>query len=257
MKRMLKKHLLYTLSLCLFSSCITNKNLDILQTDNETELASYDFTYHLKSGDLLSIQLSSLTPMEYDFFNKEKGSNGLFLNHSQLYMQNPYLYGYLIDEAGNLRLPVLGNFYLRGKSLVEARKEVQSRAERYFSEPSVKVNVLNYYITILGEVNNPGRVSIIEPNTNLLEVVGLAGDFTNVASRKKIKIIRAKGQTPKVYYVDLRDKDLVASDRFYLQPTDIVYVQATSKRFVVIENLPMAISTIISAFTLFYLLQPN
>ncbi|MBC8410483.1 MAG: polysaccharide biosynthesis/export family protein [Rhodobacteraceae bacterium] len=214
-------------------------------------MANYDFTYHLKSGDLLSVQISSLTPMEYDFFNKEKGSN------SQLYMQNPYLYGYLINEDGNLRLPVLGSFYLRGKSLTEARKEIQRRAERYFSEPSVKVNVLNYYVTILGEVNDPGRVSIIEPNTNLLEVIGLAGDLTNVANRKKIKIIRTKGQTPEVYYVDLRDKDLVASNRFYLQPNDIIYVQATSKRFVVIENLPMAISTIISAFTLFYLLQPN
>lgn len=225
--------------------------MDIIQTNKESDLANYDFTYHLKSGDLLSVQISSLTPMEYDFFNKEKGSN------SQLYMQNPYLYGYLINEDGNLRLPVLGSFYLRGKSLTEARKEIQRRAERYFSEPSVKVNVLNYYVTILGEVNDPGRVSIIEPNTNLLEVIGLAGDLTNVANRKKIKIIRTKGQTPEVYYVDLRDKDLVASNRFYLQPNDIIYVQATSKRFVVIENLPMAISTIISAFTLFYLLQPN
>ncbi len=248
---MLKKHLFYILTLCLLSSCITNKNLDIIQTNKESDLANYDFTYHLKSGDLLSVQISSLTPMEYDFFNKEKGSN------SQLYMQNPYLYGYLINEDGNLRLPVLGSFYLRGKSLTEARKEIQRRAERYFSEPSVKVNVLNYYVTILGEVNDPGRVSIIEPNTNLLEVIGLAGDLTNVANRKKIKIIRTKGQTPEVYYVDLRDKDLVASNRFYLQPNDIIYVQATSKRFVVIENLPMAISTIISAFTLFYLLQPN
>lgn len=248
---MLKKVFLLLLPICLLSSCITNRDLDVLQTKGDVELNQYDFEYYLKSGDLLSVQIASLTPVEYDFFNKEKGGN------SQLYMQNPYLYGYLIDEEGNLTLPVLGSFYLRGKTIVEARKELERRAKRYFSDPSIKLSILNYYVTILGEVNNPGRINIIEPNTNLLEVIGLAGGFLDVANRKKIKVIRTGGQKPSVYYVNLKDKNLVASEQFYLQPNDVVYIEPTAKRFVKIDNLPVAISTIISGITLFYLLQPN
>ena len=152
---------------------------------------------------------------------------------------------------------MLGSFDLEGKTLSEAKNIIQLTAERYFSEPSIKVNILNYYVTVLGEVNVPGRVNVIEPNTNLLEVLGLAGDLTKVANRKKIKIIRTESEKPEVYYVDLRDKNIVNSKLFYLQPNDIIYVQPTMKRFVVIDNLPAAISTIISAFTLFYLIQPN
>lgn len=233
------------------SSCITNNDLSIINTKGSEQLDTFQFDYQLKSGDLLSIQISSLTPVEYDFFNKESGSN------SQLYVQNPYLYGYLLDHSGSLKLPVLGSFDLEGKTLSEAKNIIQLTAERYFSEPSIKVNILNYYVTVLGEVNVPGRVNVIEPNTNLLEVLGLAGDLTKVANRKKIKIIRTESEKPEVYYVDLRDKNIVNSKLFYLQPNDIIYVQPTMKRFVVIDNLPAAISTIISAFTLFYLIQPN
>jgi len=233
------------------SSCITNRDLSIINTKGIEPLETFQFDYQLKAGDLLSIQISSLTPMEYDFFNKESGSN------SQLYVQNPYLYGYLVDNSGSLKLPVLGTFNLEGKTLGEAKNIIQLKAERYFSEPSIKVNILNYYVTVLGEVNMPGRVNVIEPNTNLLEVLGLAGDLTKVANRKKIKIIRTESEKPQVYYIDLRDKNIVNSELFYLQPNDIIYVQPTMKRFVVIDNLPEAISAIISAFTLFYLIQPN
>jgi len=236
----------------LLSSCITNNDLSIINTKGEEQLVTLQFDYQLKAGDLLSIQISSLTPMEYDFFNKESGSN------SQLYVQNPYLYGYLLDNSGTLKLPVLGSFELDGKTLSEAKNIIQLKAERYFSEPTVKINILNYYVTVLGEVNIPGRVSVIEPNTNLLEVLALAGDLTTVANRRKIKIIRSESKSTKVFYVDLKDKNIVNSELFYLQPNDIIYVEPTMKRFIVIDNLPAAISTVISAFTLFYLIQqPN
>ena len=172
------------------SSCITNHDLSI-NTKGAEKLETFQFDYQLKAGDLLSIQISSLTPMEYDFFNKESGSN------SQLYVQNPYLYGYLIDNSGILRLPVLGVFDLEGKTLNEAKKIILTKAERYFSEPSIKLNILNYYITVLGEVNIPGRVNVIEPNTNLLEVLGLAGDLTKLANRKKLKSFVQKAENHK------------------------------------------------------------
>ena len=149
MKNTLKKYLCYSLQLFLLSSCITNKNLDIIHVDKETNLKSYNFNYQLKSGDLLSIQISSLTPMEYDFFNKEFSFLFAKNTNTQSYMQNPYLQGYVIDENGYLNLPVLGEFYLRDKNLTEARQEIQHKAENYFSDPNVKLSILNYYVTIL------------------------------------------------------------------------------------------------------------
>ena len=57
----------------------------------------------------------------------------------------------IYDNSGSLKLPVLGSFELEGKTLSEANNIIQLQAERYFSEPSVKVNILNYYVTVLGK----------------------------------------------------------------------------------------------------------
>ena len=62
--------------LIVFNSCVSNSDLNIINTKNENKnIPSYNFNYKLKKGDLISVQISSLTPMEYDFFNKESGSN--------------------------------------------------------------------------------------------------------------------------------------------------------------------------------------
>ena len=247
------KNLLFLFLLGSLSSCVTNNDLSIIDANKgENSIKSYQFSYHLKSGDLISVQIASLTPMEYDFFNKESGSN------SQLYVSNPFLYGYLVDDQGNLNLPVLGSFNVIGKTLKEAETLIQTKSERYFSEPSVKLNILNYYVTVLGEVNRPGRVSLIEPDINLLEVLGICGDLTKIANRKKIKIIRTEGDLTKIHYLDLRDKDILSSENFYVQPNDIIYVEPSSKRFVLFDDLPSTLSTILSGITLFYLIQtPN
>ena len=241
---------IYVFLIIFLNSCVSNSDLNIINTKNEIKnIPSYNFNYKLKKGDLISVQISSLTPMEYDFFNKESGSN------SQLYVTNPFLYGYLVDDQGALNLPVLGSFNVEGLNLVEAQDLIQKTSERFFSEPSVRLNILNYYITVLGEVNNPGRISLNEPNINLLEVFGICGDLTKIANRKKIKIIRSENDITKVYFVDLRDKDLISSENFYVQPNDIIYVEPTSKRFVLFDDLPAVISTLFSGVTLFYLIQ--
>ena len=244
------KRYIYVFLIIFLNSCVSNSDLNIINTKNENKnIPSFNFNYKLKKGDLISVQISSLTPMEYDFFNKESGSN------SQLYVTNPFLYGYLVDDQGALNLPVLGSFTVEGLNLVEAQALSQKTSERFFSEPSVRLNILNYYITVLGEVNNPGRISLNEPNINLLEVFGICGDLTKIANRKKIKIIRSENDITKVYFVDLRDKDLISSENFYVQPNDIIYVEPTSKRFVLFDDLPAVISTLFSGVTLFYLIQ--
>ena len=83
--------------------------------------------------------------MEYDFFNKESGSN------SQLYSSKTHIYMVIYLIIGSLKLPVLGSFELEGKTLSEANNIIQLQADKLFFEPSVKVNILNYYVN-LGEV---------------------------------------------------------------------------------------------------------
>ena len=85
------------------SSCITNRDVEYFRTTKEvSEIKLIADKYMLQVGDLISVQVSSVTNQQHDFFNKEQTSN------SQLIMQNPYLYGYLVSEDGFLDLPSLG-----------------------------------------------------------------------------------------------------------------------------------------------------
>ena len=74
--------------LFVFSSCITNKDLEYIYSNDEVKEIKEDLqAYRLQKGDLLSVQISTTTEQQHDFFNKESTAN------SQLMLQNPYLYG--------------------------------------------------------------------------------------------------------------------------------------------------------------------
>ena len=149
--------------ICVFSSCITNKELEYFHTkENDELLYTRNHDYRLQLNDLLSIQISSVTEDKYDFFNKEQSSN------SQLMVSNPYLYGYLIEKDSVLELPIIGRIYAVGKTLQELESEIQQKAIVYFKDPIVKVNILNFEVSILGEVNSPKRYKVVHPNLNIL-----------------------------------------------------------------------------------------
>ena len=117
------------------------------------------------------------------------------------------------------------------------------------------MNILNFYVTVFGEVNKPGRINVIEPQTTLLEIIGLAGDLKEYANRKRVKIIRSSGETPVIYYVNLKDLSIINSSLFYLQPDDVVYVEPLQKKFFGFKDLASTLSFAISSYTLYYLIS--
>ena len=141
--------------ICIFSSCITNKELEYFYTKKNDELLyTRNHDYRLQVNDLLSIQISSVTEDKYDFFNKEQTSN------SQLMVSNPYLYGYLIEKDSILELPIIGRIYAVGKTLQELESEIQQKAIVYFKDPIVKVNILKIQTFNFGVVQKSSDVPI-------------------------------------------------------------------------------------------------
>ena len=179
-------------------------------------------------------------------------------SHPQLMQQNPYLYGYLVKPDGIVNLPMIGDVKVEGFTISEVEKVIEQISSTYFKDPIVKVNVLNFKVSILGEINSPGEYNIVRSNQNLLHLVGKANDLTEFANRKKIKIIRNNGpNSSKIIYLDLTDPDVLNNKDFYLQPQDIVYVEPLKKKFYSVRSLSSAVSVSISAITLYLLLINN
>lgn len=232
-----------------FFSCITTNDLEYIKSNNNTsEIKSNIQNYRLQKGDLLSIQVSTTTEQQHDFFNKENTAN------SQLMMRNPYLYGYMIKENGTLELPSFGIVEAAGFTLRELESIIKNIAISYFENPVIKINILNFDVTVLGEVNNPGTFKIVDPQVNILYALSLANDITEFGNRKKVKIIRNDDKFNRVFYVDLTKSDILNNSDFVLQPHDIIYVAPLRKKFFAFRNITNLVSMSISAVTLFLLI---
>ena len=234
-----------------FSSCVTNKDLEYFRTSKDVSKVKLNtIKYRLQVGDLVSVQISTTTEQQHDFFNKEN-------SNSQLMMQNPYLYGYLVKDSGFLDLPSLGKVKAEGFTLRELENIIEQIASSYFEEPKVKLNIINFEVSVLGQVNSPGNYIIVNPESNVLNALALANDITEFGNLKKVKIIRDNIEVNRIFYLDLTDIKTLNNPKFMLQPNDVIFVPQLNKRFYSFSSLPNLISMSISAITLYLLINNN
>ncbi len=135
------------------------------------------YQYKLQHEDAVNVQIKSLTPKEYDFFSLALPTNNINVGGNQ----GGSLFGYLIDESGNIEFPVVGKVKLGGLTLFEAERKIQKLAEEYLEEPVVRIRLVNYRFTVLGEVTNEKTVNTYNNRISILEAIGLAGGLRELA----------------------------------------------------------------------------
>ena len=154
-------------------------------------------------------------------------------------------------------LPSFGIVKAEGFTLRELENVIKQIAVSYFEQPVVKLNIINFEISILGEVNTPGTYKLVDPEVNILYALSLANDITQFGNRKRVKIIRNEKDIVRVFYVDLTNADLLANADFILKSHDIIYVPPLNKKFYAFNNLPNVFSMVISTITLYLLINKN
>ena len=145
-------------------------------------------------------------------------------------VQHPYLIGHTVDAQGNITLPEIGLVQVEGMSLPEAEATILTKATGFFSDASVKVVMLNFNISVVGEVNRPGRYPVYNNQVNVLEGLAMASDLTVLADRSRIRILRTRDGTNHLYHMDLNDQNVLADPHFFLEPNDVVIVDPLKRR---------------------------
>jgi len=217
------------LALALFSSCKSNKELIYLQNLPEGEVVqSVPFStdrYHLRPGDNLYIQVASINPEVNQLFNPAMASGG-GAGTAQMFnsVSGQYLNGYLIDQDGRIELPIIGGVDAQGKTLQEVKDTLVKRVSEYFKEATVTVKLLNFKVTVMGEVSRPGVIYAYNNTFTLLEAISQAGGTTDYSRLKKALVIRETPKGTVNMEVDLTDKAFLTSQAYFLQPNDVIYV---------------------------------
>lgn len=224
------KRLNYFLLLLLpmaFAACTSYKSVPYLQNDSIVNLQQqvpqlYDARVQPK--DLLTIVVCTTQPELAVPFNLTVPTIVSTENRS-LYSQ-PSLQSYLVDNSGNIDFPVLGKLHLGGLTKGEAEVLIKGKLKEYLKEePIVNVRLINYKISVIGEVNRPSTFTIANEKVNVLEALALAGDMTIYGLRNNVKLIREDQNGVKtIITLNLNDASIVKSPYYYLQQNDILYV---------------------------------
>ncbi len=165
-----------------------------------------------------------------------------------------YINGFTVDNNGQIKLPVLGRLNVKGKTLQETENEIQELADNYLVDATVIVRLLNYRVTVLGEVARPGVYSHYNDQLTILQAIGKAGDITDLGDKRNIMVVRPVPEGRMTYQIDLTEKELLTSPAFFLKPDDMVYVRPSkSKAFQ--TNLPTMSMILSSVTTIIVLLQ--
>ncbi len=193
----------------------------------EKEIIITPPVHHLEIGDVLFVRVLSSNDKSYEFFNVETNTNSSANNTS---MASLYLNGSTINSKGVIEIPIIGEIYLLGKNLEEAKISIQKVVEEYLQDAIVIVKLANFQVTILGEVNKPGTFPVFKENVTIFEALALAGDLSDYANRQKIKIVRTYNNKKKIYTIDLTNQQLLSSDFYYLRNNDMIYVEPLKYR---------------------------
>lgn len=204
----------------------------------------------IKPNDLLSIMVSSVNPEAAEIFNV---SNTNTSQSSTVSGTTAQVSGYLVDQDGFIRFPILGAIKASGKTKKQIRELITAELENreLLLEPIVDIRYLNFKVSVLGEVKNPSVLTIPDEKVSILEALGLAGDITVYGERNNVVVISEEEFGVKKFSrVDLTSNEIFNSPNYYLKPNDIVYVEANKKKVASTSMTPQWFAVILSGLSL-------
>lgn len=275
--------------LCSLFGCVPSKKVNLLQDGMTAGEISYDSVVSaynnapylpiLKPGDIVSIKVGSLTPADYDFVNEyqarlgvfgqlmerttttQQGSSNVQGGATGLGPNNPIfqrLYGFQLKSSGGVNLPYIGEVPVSGLTPDEAAKRIQDSLLDHFRSPIVRVELLNFTFSVVGEVGTPGRFTTFSPHLTVVEALLMAGNFTEFSDRAHVKVVRNSNGKQEVVYINLLDEKLIGSPNYYVQPGDLIVVpqlEAKASRLYLLPNANFILGIASSGISLWLLID--
>ncbi|ALR31092.1 sugar transporter [Chryseobacterium sp. IHB B 17019] len=240
----MKGKALVIISAFLLVSCKTNPNAqnnDLNYMQNIEKVAIDASTKNsnntIQTGDQLIILITAkdmdvVKPFNQNYSSSEavqtnSSAGGNTPNQGVVTVTGPT---YIVDSNGNIDFPVLGKLSTSNKTLVEFKDELRDRMTKYIMNPTVNVRLVNFKVTVLGEVNRQGDYTIANGQGTILNALGLAGDLTMYGKRDDILIIRTEDGQVTHGKINLHDANLINSPYYNLKQGDAIIVASNKSK---------------------------
>lgn len=188
----------------------------------------------IQTEDILEINVSSLSPEASAVFSfSSSGGTGGSSSGTQ----------YLVDHSGAINFPMLGSIKVAGSTTAQLREQLRSKLLSYLKEPIVNIRILNFKVSVIGDVVRPGMYNVANEKITIPEVLSMAGDLNLTARRENILLVREQDGNRQFIPIDLT-KNVFQSPYYYLKNNDLLYVQpdrskvgATSRTFNIVASV--------------------
>jgi polysaccharide export outer membrane protein len=228
----------------LFSSCVPKKDILYLQGSQTNSTSNANYEPLIQNDDLLYINVSSgqiaaAAPFNLDY-QTDKGTTTTsgFASQKQTY---------LVDHNGNIEFPVLGTMAVSGYSINELRDELKNKLKSYLTDAVINIRIVNFKVTVTGEVNQPGVVTTTSQRFTLLDALAMSGDLTLYGKRDNILVVRDFQGVKTYNRVDITKADFVNSPFYYLDQNDFIYVEPRKAKIdstAIGTNIPFIVSIV-------------
>jgi polysaccharide biosynthesis/export protein len=189
----------------------------------------------IQPDDILSINVSSVTGIT------EKDPLGIFNSGGTEYnivasststggASQTAVKGFLVDKDGNIDFPVIGKININGMPLRKVKELMAQKLQPYLKDPVVEVRIINFKVTLLGEVSRVGQVVAPNQRMTIIEAIAAAGDIPITGKRENVLIVREHNGIREFGHINLNSKNVFTSQYYYLQQNDIVYVEPSRVR---------------------------
>ena len=221
----------------LMASCVTSKKVNLMQEPGKNGIPSYADTlsyadYEIRIGDRLYVYVYSVDERISNMFNPSRNSSSIRQQiRNNMSTGGSYdLYTYLVLDDGTIDFPTLGRLSVRGMTTREVKhlleKELLAYIKNYgdYQMISVEVNIVRRTFSVISD-RGSGVLSMPKEKVTIFEALAMAGDIGDFGDRSQVRIVREiEGQT-KVMTFDLRSKDIINSEYYYIEPNDVLYIQ--------------------------------
>ncbi|MGI8581605.1 MAG: polysaccharide biosynthesis/export family protein [Chitinophagaceae bacterium] len=222
-------------------SCVSTEKAVYFNNIKEKEFAEINVIPVIQKSDLLSITVSSLNSEATIIFN----------NPNQSGIGNNPQSGYLVSNEGIILFPILGKITAAGLTVKELTDDLTKTlvVKKLLVDPIVNVRIMNFKVTVLGEVTKPSVVPVPSEKISMLEALGMAGDMTLFAKRDNVLLIRVENGKKITRRVNLNSPDFLESPFYYLKTNDIVYVEPNKAKIATVSRSQQLLPIIASGLT--------
>lgn len=190
---------------------------------------SNSYEIKIQPDDLLMIIVSADDPETAIPFNLNTISvptaGAVNAAQGQLTMQS-----YLVNANGIIDFPVLGKLQVGGLSRSDVLQLLQTKISKYIKNPIINLRIMNFKISVQGEVTSPGTYNVPSERITLIEAISMARDLTIYGKRDNILIIREVNGVKSYNRVDITKAEFIHSPFYYLSQNDVVYVEPNKTR---------------------------